>query len=204
MKRSQVLKVTLIGAVFLAAVLALYLLFRKHEQNKKNDCEGRGRRWDSGLNECLPIGGSNPLNIDEFIWRTGFDTTTNREFLLKGEKLGKYAQSVKTMIDLLNRRNTPCKLEYLDQKGDTLYIRVLHDEYLTEQMGTTGAWCYLGETVVTLTENEEVNQVNIGMETGSHAAPGLYRRSDFEEMILDFDSLINEDMERRFDSIFFE
>jgi len=59
----------------------------------------------------------------------------------------------------------------------------LNDEYLTEQIGTAGADCFMAETVYTLTENDLIHYVRFDMEYGSHAGPGLYSRKDFERMI---------------------
>ncbi len=50
-------------------------------------------------------------------------------------------------------------------------------------MGTTGAYCYLGETVFTLTENELIKYVEIEMDSGSHTSPGVYNRNDFKDLM---------------------
>ncbi|WP_282125350.1 hypothetical protein [Marinifilum flexuosum] len=50
-------------------------------------------------------------------------------------------------------------------------------------MGTTGAYCFLGETIFTLTELDSINKVSIEMEVGSHAGPGVYTKDDFYDLI---------------------
>jgi hypothetical protein len=50
-------------------------------------------------------------------------------------------------------------------------------------MGSTGAICYIAETVFTLTENEAIRFVNIQMNEGSHAIPGTYDRQSFGDLI---------------------
>ena len=82
----------------------------------------------------------------------------------------------------MNKRNQKPKIEYLNILSDTIQIRIFNDEYLTEQMGTTRAYCYLGETVFTLTENELIKYVKVEMDSGSHAIPGIYNRDDFKDL----------------------
>ena len=75
------------------------------------------------------------------------------------------------------------KIDYVDIVGETLKVRILEDEYLTEQMGTSEADCYMAETIYTLTENDLIQFVRFEMDYGSHAGPGLYCRKDYERMI---------------------
>lgn len=58
--------------------------------------------------------------------------------------------------------------------ADTVIIKVLYAIYLTESMGSAGAFCYLGETVFTMTEHQSVNQVKLEFQYGSHAGPGVF------------------------------
>ncbi len=53
---------------------------------------------------------------------------------------------------------------------------------ITEEMGTSGADCYLAETIFTLTENDLIKFVRIEMNYGSHASPGLYNRDNFKDI----------------------
>jgi hypothetical protein len=200
-KKSFITITSLLLLIVFAIGIFILVELKKEEQSKKDDCKEKGGKWDTELNECIPVGRAHPMVIDDFIWSRGFDTTTRRTYLLKGTKLEKYSGSVSTIIDLLNRRNTSCQIEFLEQKGDTVRIKILNDKDLNENMGTTAARCYLGETVVTLTENQDVNYVNIEMNEGSHATHGVYRRSDFKDMILDLDSLITKEMKDKFDSL---
>jgi hypothetical protein len=73
--------------------------------------------------------------------------------------------------------------EYIDIISDTIIIQIINDGFLTEKMGTTGAYCYLGETVFTLTENDLIKFVKIEMDSGSHASPGIYNRNDFKDLV---------------------
>ena len=57
-------------------------------------------------------------------------------------------QSPNELIEILNRRNAKSKLEYIEIIKDTIAIRIINDEYLSEQMETSGAHCYLGESAL--------------------------------------------------------
>ena len=123
------------------------------------------------------------LPLTDIHWHVVYDTILNKEYLVKGNLLDSISQSPVELIDILNRRESKCKIEYIDIKEDTISIRIIDEKYLTEQMGSTGAFCYLGETVFTLTEPDLIKFVRIEMEYGSHAGPGLFSRSDFKDLI---------------------
>jgi hypothetical protein len=107
----------------------------------------------------------------------------NREILIKGRLLDSLGQSPNELIEILNKRNRQPKIEYIDIISDTIIIQIINDGFLTEKMGTTGAYCYLGETVFTLTENDLIKFVKIEMDSGSHASPGIYNRNDFKDLV---------------------
>ena len=115
-------------------------------------------------------------------WHIEFDTILNIEYLIRGNLLNTISQSPLELIEILNKRNAKCKIEFIEQIDDTIHIRIINDEILGEQMGSTGAYCYLGETIFTLTENELIEFVRIDMNYGSHASPGIYQRKDFREL----------------------
>ena len=93
------------------------------------------------------------------------------------------SRSPDELIRILNMRQSKSKINYVEQRGDTIVIKILNDEYLTEQMGTSGADCYMAETIYTLTENDLIQFVRFEIDYGSHACPGLYSRKDYERMI---------------------
>ncbi len=118
-----------------------------------------------------------------FYWKAEHDTATNKEFLNRGSLLDSISKTPHNLIGILNKRPAKSKIEFISINEDTLTISILDEKYLIEQMGSTGAYCYLAETVFTLTEIKWVELVRIEMEHGSHASPGIYRRNDFENMI---------------------
>jgi len=142
----------------------------------------RGDNYDNNKSEDIYFIDS--LILTDIYWHIEYDTILNREYLVKGNLLDSLSQSPAELIDILNRRESKCKIEYIDIIEDTIAIRITDDQYLSEQMGSTGAYYYLAETVYTLTEAVLIKFVRIEMEYGSHAGPGLYSRNDFRDLII--------------------
>jgi hypothetical protein len=177
-RKKTVLVLTIIVLVILAFGIAR--IYRDHQREA---CIKKGGYWNKELNKCQSIDDTSDLKA--YYWHTAYDSTLHREYLEKGKLLNSYIPATTGLIEVLNKRAEKCKIKYLDQQNDTLHIRILNDEVLTEQLGTSGAHCYLGETVYTLTENDSVKQVKIDFTEGSHASPGTYNRADFVELIPD-------------------
>jgi hypothetical protein len=148
-----------------------------------DSCIDRGGRWNYELNECEEFYQIINENLADFYWKSNYDTVNNKEFLIKGRLMDSLGKSPNELIEILNKRNVQPKIEYIDIQPDTIKIQIVNDEFLTEQMGTTGAYCYLGETVFTLTENDLIRFVKIEMDYGSHAGPGVYSRVDFADLM---------------------
>jgi hypothetical protein len=95
------------------------------------------------------------------------------------------ADSAKTLTDALSRFNSGYQKEnypfarLAKVNFDTAFIVIDNSNYLTQQMGTTGADEYLAKLTFSLTELESINFVNLNFEEGDHAVPGTYERTDF-------------------------
>ncbi|HEY9113258.1 MAG TPA: hypothetical protein VIN10_01075 [Bacteroidales bacterium] len=148
-----------------------------------DSCLDRGGRWNYELNECEEYYQINNDNLSNFYWKSDYDSVNNKEILIKGRLVDSLGQSPNELIEVLNKRNQQPQIKYIDIQSDTIKIQIINDEFLTEQMGTSGAYCYLGETVFTLTEFDLIRFVQIEMDSGSHASPGIYSRNDFLDLI---------------------
>jgi hypothetical protein len=148
-----------------------------------DSCLDTGGKWNYDLQKCECKHIIDTNRITDYYWKSAFDTISNREFLIRGTKLDSISKSPYELIEILNKRSDKCKIEYIDITEDTITIRLLNDEYLTEQMGTCGADCYMAETIFTLTESDMIQFVRFEMDYCSHASPGLYCRKDYESMI---------------------
>ncbi len=63
--------------------------------------------------------------------------------------------------------------------NDTLYLHIADAQYLTQQMGSSGAQMYLLEATYAYTELSNINVVNFSFSEGDHALPGNYKRDSF-------------------------
>lgn len=175
-RKKTVLSLSIIVIVLMA--VGITKIYRNYQ---RKSCIIKGGYWNNELNKCQSIDSTS--NMKDYYWHTAYDSTLHREYLEKGKLLNSYSHSTAALIEVLNTRSENCKIKYLKQQDDTLHIRILNDEVLTEQLGSTGAHCYLGETVYTLTENDSVKQVKIDFTEGSHAAPGVYSRENFADLV---------------------
>jgi len=146
-----------------------------------DSCLDRGGRWNYEMEECEFC----DEGLDEnsaYYWKSDFDKVS-REFLKRGKLLDSIPKTAEILVDILNKRNLKCSIKFREIRQDTITIFIVNDLYLSEQIGTSGAYCFLGETIFTLTEIDSIENVQIEMEVGSHAGPGVYTREDFEELI---------------------
>ena len=178
-KRSIIIIVAILGFI----TISIFGIKWITKFSKIDACLDKGGRWNYELNKCEGYYNLDSLNLTDIYWHTDYDTILNKEFLEKGILLDSLSQSPAELIYILNRRKPICKIEYVDIIGDTITIKINNDEYLTEQMGSTGAYCFLGETIFTLTENDLIKFVRIEMDYGSHASPGLYSRNDYLDLL---------------------
>jgi hypothetical protein len=66
---------------------------------------------------------------------------------------------------------------------DTLFIAIKDPEYLTQKMGSAGAFEFMISTTFTLTEMRGIEYVSFDFEEGDHASPGNYSRKYFWDWI---------------------
>ncbi|MGB4775729.1 MAG: hypothetical protein WBP45_11180 [Daejeonella sp.] len=93
--------------------------------------------------------------------------------------------NVQDIIDALNIKYPQIKLEWVKQEGEKAFVKIIDADYLTQQMGTTGAESYLAETVFSITEIKGITSVDIKFEEGDHAEPGVYTRKSFKRFNVD-------------------
>ena len=179
MSRKQIIRsIVIVGIIG----LSIYGIGKGIRFFQIDACLEKGGRWNYELNECEPGEKAQVEKETSFYWHIAADTIFNREYLIRGDLIDSISNSTDELIEALNKRVAKCKIEYIDQRGETLYVKILNDEILLEQMGSTGAFCYLRETVFTLTEHDSIEWVNIEMKVGSHASPGVYGRQNFMEL----------------------
>jgi hypothetical protein len=170
--------------LFIIVILVTTVIFFGFSRLKRfleiDSCLDKGGSWNYELKKCEYCCETENIEIKKLYWHTEYDSTNNQEFLVKGILIDSCCLNPLQIIDILNKRKTDCKLELSNLTKDTIVVKILNDEFLTERMGSTGAHCYLAETVYTLTNEKNYNYIKIEMEYGSHASPGVYSRKDFK------------------------
>ncbi|UKN03457.1 hypothetical protein K6119_08015 [Paracrocinitomix mangrovi] len=81
-------------------------------------------------------------------------------------------------------------LEYSKKSNDAIFVKIQDSKFLTQRMGSTGAYEYMVSATFNLTELPDINFVNFDFEIGDHASPGTYNRNHFwNEILPENDSL---------------
>ena len=125
------------------------------------------------------IGNQDSLSNAPFFWQAYLDDSTGRMEYRKIPANDTLTSA--SIIDFLNQGYTNIKLEYVKTSADTIFIRIPDAMYLTQQMGSTGPMLYLSEVVYNMTQIPGIKEVNINFEEGSHASPGTYNRTSFDQ-----------------------
>ena len=83
------------------------------------------------------------------------------------------------MINRLNEIYPEIRLDFVKASSDSIYLKVAKSNYLTRQMGSSGAEAYLAAVTYNMSELKGVTYVDIRFKEGDHASPGTYTRTDF-------------------------
>lgn len=86
------------------------------------------------------------------------------------------------MVQALNKTYPEIQLQLQRISNDTAYLSIPESAYLTQQIGSTGAYNYLATAVYNLTELKGVKYVTFELKEGDHAGPGTYSREDFKKL----------------------
>jgi hypothetical protein len=119
--------------------------------------------------------------------------SVDRQELVRGDRVdeirkdpAEVVRAVNTVLEGIAREGARLEPEQAGPQVRLLGIRagtarceVLNADYLTQQMGTTGAWYWLAAATFTLTEIPGVKAVEFLFEEGDHAGPGVYTRARF-------------------------
>jgi len=94
--------------------------------------------------------------------------------------------SAADLVEAINARFAELNPEYESPglalegiEGDSAVVSLARAEVVTEQMGSTGAQCYLAGVTFSLTSLEGIDHVRFEFKEGSHGSPGRYGRADF-------------------------
>ncbi len=118
------------------------------------------------------------LNTSNFrfnlIWQIGVGTKKKNTKIIHEHK------NIENTINELNRKYPKIKLEKIKISNDTLFTKIDDSMYLCESIGITGAEMYVADVVLNLTELKILRFIKIDFDEGSHIAPGVFSKSNFE------------------------
>lgn len=89
-----------------------------------------------------------------------------------------------TVINSLNAQYPEIQLVNPVMGHDTLIMKIPNSDYLTNQIGSSGAAQYLAQAIINLTSVPGIKYVKLNFEMGSHASPGVWTRADFPGYII--------------------
>lgn len=113
-----------------------------------------------------------------YFWAADFDGK-NGLLMKRVRPVSKDSLTTQNVIGMLNEIYPDIPLELVKTSHDSIFIRIVKSNYLTQQTGSSGAEAYLAEATYNLTEISGVNFVNFQFKQGDHATPGTYSRTDF-------------------------
>ena len=91
---------------------------------------------------------------------------------------------VDSVINGLNSQYENILLEKISINNDTIRLKINESQYLTNQVGSSGAAQYIAQAVINLTSVPGIKYVLIAFKGGDHASPGVWSRKDFPGYII--------------------
>lgn len=147
-------------------------------------CNGnKDKESNSSVNEViiedsLSNDSTNTYNPETklYVWKADYDYTKVQNTSIQPSQL-----NADSLIKGLNGLYENVFLQKEKISGDTIYTYISNSEYLSNQMGSTGAEVYIADAVLNLAEVPGVKYVSIKMKEGSHAQSGVWTKQNFEQ-----------------------
>jgi hypothetical protein len=119
------------------------------------------------------------INKDShYFWSSDADSPKGLE-MIKSRPLSTDSLTQTNIIQLMNEAYPEIPLSFTKISHDSIFLKISKSNYLTEQLGSSGADAYIAEVTYNFTELKGINFVNISFKEGNHASPGTYSRTDF-------------------------
>jgi len=133
------------------------------------------------INESLP---DIKQNLAIWVYDVMADTIVQRKTVKKD------TLTYKKLINLINTDyNNLVHIDFLRISDDTIFVTIKNPDYLTHQMGSSGANEFMISTTFTLTELSGISWVSFDFKEGDHATPGTYSRKYFWDWITEYKKL---------------
>lgn len=114
-----------------------------------------------------------------YLWQPSFEDSSGKLRMERKQPLPADSLKPEFIIQHLNNSYPKIRLLFDRISNDTIFVKISHSRYLTQQMGSTGADMYLTEATYDLSELTGIEYVNFSFKAGDHAAPGTYCKTDF-------------------------
>ena len=124
----------------------------------------------------------NIANMRTGLWR--FDTlSTSSKLVFTAAYPNATAYEIADALNGAFRGDSVSQFKITAIREHTAFVKVLDSERMTQGLGTTGAMEYLAQVTFSLTSVPGIQSVDFDFEEGVHAAPGVYDRQRFAEMV---------------------
>lgn len=146
-------------------------------------CNSPVKEKSSNESELQMVADSIPLSTPAynpetnlFVWKVDYNYTK-----MKNQSLNNTILVADSLIKGLNQKYENIYVEKINQGHDTLYTTIKDSEFLSQQMGSTGAETYLADVILNLTEIPGIRYINIDLKPGDHMEPGTWSKENFEK-----------------------
>lgn len=122
------------------------------------------------------------LNIKRdahYFWEVVPDDKSNKLIIKKTQPVPGDSLTADNVIQWINSRYDHITLQFVKIAHDTLFVKIRNSNFLTQQMGSTGADIFITEATYNLSELNNIVYVYFDFKEGDHASPGTYSRGDF-------------------------
>lgn len=116
------------------------------------------------------------------IWYVDYETPNSIGTLKRSNCLDTIPKKPERLLKEINKKFPNVGFKLLKIKKDTIFLKVINSNALTESLGTTGCDEVLAITTYTLTEIKNISKIYFDMVDGSHAGKGVRTRNSFKEI----------------------
>jgi len=120
------------------------------------------------------------IKVDaHYFWEAVTDDKSNELIMKRIQPISADSLTADNLIKHINSRYDHIRLQLVKISNDTVFVKIRNSNFLTQQMGSTGADMYMTEATYNLSELNNIGYVNFDFKEGDHASPGTYSRTDF-------------------------
>ena len=120
------------------------------------------------------------IKIDtHYYWEAVPDDESSKLVMKRIRPIPADSLTAGNLIQHINSRYDHIILQLVKISNDTVFVKIRQSNFLTQQMGSTGADTYITEVTYLLSELNNIGYVNFTFKEGDHASPGTYSRTDF-------------------------